>query len=83
MNSLSAVHISVNGHEPEVVKGGLETAAKAQIMRISCPYKRGGRLVRDLVLEALSERGIEVFGDSGAAVIAGRERRNYHVRSLG
>jgi hypothetical protein len=40
---LSAVHISVNGHEPEVVNGALGTMRKADIIQISCPYTREGK----------------------------------------
>ena len=82
MEALSAVHISVNGHEPEVVRGGNRTAAKTEILRISCPYKRDDRMVRDLVIQELTAQGVEVFGISGAAVIAGREQGDYHARSV-
>lgn len=76
---LSAVHISVNGHEPEVVKGAKETARKADILRVSCPYSRDGKPIFDLVVEQFNDFGVKVFGKSGAAVIAGRKQGNYHA----
>lgn len=79
---LSAVHISVNGHEPEVVLGGVETIKKADILRVSCPYARDGRPVRDLVVEGFEKNGVKVFGTSGAAVIAGKSLGNYHAVPL-
>jgi FkbM family methyltransferase len=79
---LSAVHISVNGHEPEVLAGGLETARKADILRVSCPYSRDHVPVRDIVIKQFREGGIRVFGTSFAAVIAGKSKRGYHVLPL-
>ncbi len=79
VEKLSAVHISVNGHEPEVVLGGIETARKSDILRVSCPYSRDGRKVRDMVIEGFQGNGIEVFGISGAAVVAGRSLGDYHA----
>jgi FkbM family methyltransferase len=76
---ISALHISVNGHEPEVVKGGLESARKSDVMRISCPYKRGDVPVFNIVSDTLRANGIPVFGKSGAAVIAGRSQGEYHA----
>lgn len=83
VDQLSAVHISVNGHEPEVVLGGIETASKADILRVSCPYSRDGRPIRDIVIDSFSSNGIEVFGISGAAVIAGRAQGDYHAVPFG
>jgi FkbM family methyltransferase len=83
VEQLSAVHISVNGHEPEVVLGGIETAKKADILRVSCPYSRDGRMVRDAVIEGFQGNGVEVFGTSGAAVIAGKELGDYHAIPIG
>lgn len=80
MDSLSAVHISVNGHECEVLRGGSATAEKADILRISCPYKKGDRMVRDLVRQELEHQGVELFGLSGAALVAGREQGTYHAK---
>lgn len=76
---LSAVHISVNGHEPEVVAGAIETARKTDILRVSCPYSRNGRPVRDIVKQVFVDAGVQVFGISGAAVIAGQELGEYHA----
>jgi len=82
VEQLSTVHISVNGHEPEVVLGGIETAKKTDIMRVSCPYSRDGRMVRDMVVEGYQSNDIEVFGTSGAAVIAGKSLGDYHAIPL-
>lgn len=79
---LSAVHISVNGHEPEVVLGGMETARKADILRVSCPYSRDGRPIRDMVIDGFEKNGVKVHGISGAAVIAGGEIGEYHAVPL-
>lgn len=76
---LSAVHISVNGHEPEVVQGGIETAKKTDILRVSCPYSRDGRMVRDMVIDGFRSNSVDVFGISGAAVIAGKVLGDYHA----
>ena len=78
VDRLSALHISVNGHEPEVVLGGLKTAKKADILRVSCPYSRDGKPIRDQVIDGLVSSGVDVFGISGAAVIAGKEIGNFH-----
>lgn len=78
---LSAVHISVNGHETEVVRGGLETARKADILRVSAPYDHKGTPVHRLVTEALGGGGVQVFGRSGAAIVAGQSLGNYHVQA--
>ena len=78
-NEISTVHISVNGHEPEVTTGALNTLKKTDIIRISCPYKRDEKPVFNIVTKILSEADIEVFGKSGAAVIAGSSLGNYHV----
>ena len=82
MPALSAVHVSVNGHEPEVLGGAQETLKKSDIVRVSCPYKRDGRLVRDLAIEQFHRAGVEVFGISGAAVIAGARLGDYHAKPL-
>lgn len=79
---VSCLHISVNGHEPEVLLGGLETARRADIIRISAPYDRDGNPVRDLVIQHLKSAGVPVFGISGAAVIAGHELGEYHAAPL-
>lgn len=81
-DTISAVHISVNGHEPEVVLGGIETAKKADILRVSCPYSRDGRPIREMVINSFANNGIEVFGVSGAAVIAGKRKADYHAIPL-
>ncbi len=78
-NEISSVHISVNGHEPEVTAGALNTLKKTDIIRISCPYKRDEKPVFNIVTTILNEANIEVFGKSGAAVIAGTSLGNYHV----
>lgn len=75
----SAVHISVNGHEPEVSLGSLKTLQRTDIIRISCPYIREGIAVFDIVSNLLRKNGIKVFGKSGAAVVAGKVLGNYHV----
>lgn len=79
IKTISAVHVSVNGHEPEVVRGGIQTAKRSSILRVSCPYSRDNRPVREMVIEAFTSNGINVFGISGAAVIAGTELGDYHV----
>jgi len=79
---ISCLHISVNGHEPEVIGGGKRTAKEARILRVSAPYRRDGQPVRDLVVEELRKNGIKVFGISGAAVIAGKELNGYHAVPL-
>jgi FkbM family methyltransferase len=76
---LSAVHISVNGHEPEVTTGAIDTLRKTDIMRISCPYKRNEKAVFDIVADILRKADINVFGKSGAAVIAGTSLGHYHI----
>jgi len=80
--SFSAVHISVNGHEPEVIGGGTKTIQKAKILRVSCPYQRDGRMVRDLVHEAFNRAGVQVFGKSGGALVAGQELGVQHAIPL-
>lgn len=80
MDALSAVHISVNGHECEVLRGAAATAAKTDILRISCPYKKGDRMVRDLVKQELDRQGVQLFGLSGAALVAGKEQGSYHAK---
>jgi FkbM family methyltransferase len=77
IDKLSAVHISVNGHEPEVLAGGIQTARKADILSISCPYSRDGRSLRDEIIRLLKSSGIRVFGTCFAAVIAGRKKGMY------
>ena len=79
VDELSAVHVSVNGHEPEVVNGGIMTAQKADILRVSCPYSRSGRPIREMVIESFTKNGVEVFGISGAAVVAGKKLGEYHA----
>lgn len=76
---ISAVHISVNGHEPEVTTGAINTLRKTDIIRISCPYKRDDKPVFDIVSEILSKANIGVFGKSGAAVVAGTSLGDYHI----
>lgn len=80
MRSLSAVHVSVNGHEPEVLGGAHETLRKADIVRVSCPYVREGRPIRDLAIEQFERAGVPVFGISGAAVVAGTRLGEYHAQ---
>ncbi|HEV2524075.1 MAG TPA: hypothetical protein VGU44_02960, partial [Gammaproteobacteria bacterium] len=82
-NEISAVHISVNGHEPEVTAGALNTLRKADIIRISCPYKRDEKSVYDIVSGTLEKANILVFGKSGAAVIAGAMLGDYHAAKVG
>jgi FkbM family methyltransferase len=79
VDRLSAVHISVNGHEPEVVLGGIDTAKKTDILRVSCPYSRDGRMVRDMVIDGFKDNDVNVFGISGAAVVAGKDLEDYHA----
>lgn len=82
MDLLSAVHISVNGHEPQVCGGAIETLRKSDIIRVSCPYRLGERPIFDIVSEMLQTNDIPVYGKSGAAVIAGRELGNYHAQAV-
>lgn len=76
---ISCLHISVNGHEPEVLAGGGDTARRAEILRISAPYNRDDQPVRELVIKELQRLGVAVFGISGAAVIAGKDLNGYHA----
>lgn len=82
MRVLSAVHVSVNGHEPEVLGGAHETLRKADIVRVSCPYAREGRPIRELAIEQFERAGVPVFGISGAAVVAGARLGEYHAQPL-
>ena len=81
-DEISALHISVNGYEPEVTMGARGTIRKSDIVRISCPYRRDDAPIFDLVVKILRMDGIEVFGRSGAAVIAGKRRGHYHARPI-
>ncbi|MDC1497503.1 hypothetical protein N8143_05860 [Pelagibacteraceae bacterium] len=54
-SSISALHVSVNGHEHKVVKGSKKTINKTKKVRISCPYKLNGIPVRKLVIDELTK----------------------------
>jgi len=54
-SSISALHISVNGHEHKVVKGSKKTINKAKKIRVACPYKLNGIPIRKLVIDELAK----------------------------
>lgn len=70
----SVVHISVNGHEPEVVEGGINVLKNTDRIRISVPYIRNNIPVREIVLNELKRNRIYYIGKSGGAIEAGKKR---------
>lgn len=77
-----AIHISVNGHEPEVVRGATGVLRRARLIRISCPYLRDDVPVIHLVRRELERAEIPVVGKSGGAIVAGDSAANYHYEKF-
>ena len=66
---ISALHISVNGHEHRVVNGSINTIKKTSKLRIACPYNLNGIPVRKLVTEKFMEIGYKNYKYHGGAVV--------------
>ncbi len=68
---LEVIHISVNGHEPEVLKGGINLLKRAKTIRVVAPYSRGKEPVYDICKSILVEHGFDIAGRNQSALLAG------------
>ena len=66
---ISALHISVNGHEHQVVNGSINTIKKTSKIRVACPYNLNGIPVRELVSKKFMEIGYKNYKYHGGAIV--------------
>lgn len=68
---IEVIHISVNGHEPEVLKGGINLLKRAKTIRIVAPYSRDKEQVYDICKRILTDKGFHIAGRNQSALLAG------------
>lgn len=66
------MHISVTGHEIEVLKGINDILPRLSTLRVSCPYKSDGIPNVETAEKILEAKGFADFSRSGSAVIGRR-----------
>lgn len=66
------MHISVTGHEIEVLNGINTILPQLKKLRVSCPYKTNGVPNIDTAKEILEQKGFSNFNTHGSAIIGER-----------
>lgn len=70
-NRVDCLHVSVNGHEAEVLNGLQEYCKNVGVYRVTCIFKKDGVLVEDKVKAYFEHNNIMIAGRSGGALVAG------------
>lgn len=70
IDDVNVMHISVTGHETEVLKGIHSILPNLKTVRVSCPYRTDGVPNIMTAKEILEQKGFSNFRTHGSAVIA-------------
>ncbi len=76
---VDCLHVSVNGHEAEVVAGLGSMADKIGVYRVVCVFKKDGVSVEDKIKQYFSNNQILFSGRSGGSLLGGPLSPYYHV----
>lgn len=79
---VDSLHVSVNGHEAQVLKGLGSYARKVGTYCVMVPYRVDGVKTTKMVKDFFDRNGIRIWGRSQAAIVAGPDAEGYPVQPL-
>jgi FkbM family methyltransferase len=79
---IDSLHVSVNGHELQVLEGLGDYVSKVGVFCVMAPYSVNGVNVRQTVVEYFERNNIQVWGRSQAAVVAGPNAGKFPIQPI-